>query len=40
MIVEGYEHLAALADTYGRWLETMVPVVTSLVQISDTLDPA
>jgi hypothetical protein len=36
MIVEDYEHLAALADTYGRRLETMVPVVTSLVQIADT----
>ena len=36
MIVEDYEHLAGLADTYGRRLETMVPVVTSLVQIADT----
>jgi Mg2+ and Co2+ transporter CorA len=36
MIVEDYEHLAALADAYGRRLETIVPVVTSLVQIADT----
>jgi Mg2+ and Co2+ transporter CorA len=36
VIVEDYEHLAGLVNTYGRRLETMVPAVISLVQIAGT----
>lgn len=36
LIMEDYEHLAARIDTYSRRLETLVPVVTSLVPIADT----
>lgn len=35
LLIEDYEHIAAMVDTYGRRLENMVPVVTSVVQIVD-----
>lgn len=36
LLIRDFEHIAALVDTYGRRLETMVPVVTSVLQIADT----
>ncbi len=36
LVVNDYEYLASRVETYSRRLETLVPVVTSLVQIADT----
>ncbi|CZR51307.1 uncharacterized protein PAC_01182 [Phialocephala subalpina] len=36
LLIRDFEHVAALVDTYGRRLEIMVPVVTSVLQIADT----
>jgi Mg2+ and Co2+ transporter CorA len=35
-IIEDYEYITEMVNTYGRRLETMVPVLTSVVQIADT----
>lgn len=35
-VAEDYEYIAATVDLYGRRLESMVPVVMSMVQIADT----
>jgi hypothetical protein len=36
LMIRDFEHISALVDTYGRRLESMVPVVTSVLQIADT----
>ena len=36
LLIEDYENISAMVDIYGRRLEAMVLVVTSLVQIADT----
>jgi hypothetical protein len=35
-MIKDYEHIASMADTYGNRMASMIPVVTSLVQIADT----
>ncbi len=35
-LLDDYEHIAVSIDAYGRRLENMLPVVTSLVQIADS----
>lgn len=36
LLIQDFEHLAALVNKYGHRLEIMVPVVTSVLQIADT----
>ncbi|KAF4625334.1 hypothetical protein G7Y89_g12830 [Cudoniella acicularis] len=36
LIIEDYEYILEMVDTYGRRLEAMVPVLASVIQISDT----
>jgi len=36
LLIQDFEHIAALVNTYGHRLEIMVPVVTSVLQIADT----
>jgi hypothetical protein len=36
LLIRDFEHIAALVEAYGRRLEIMVPVVTSILQITDT----
>ena len=36
LIVEDYEHISEMVELYSHRMESMVPVVTSLVQIADT----
>ncbi|KAL5313483.1 hypothetical protein ACEPPN_019216 [Leptodophora sp. 'Broadleaf-Isolate-01'] len=35
-LVEDYEHIITMIDTYGNRMASMIPVVASLVQIADT----
>jgi Mg2+ and Co2+ transporter CorA len=35
LIVEDYRHIVTMVEAFGRRLEAMIPVVTSLVQIAD-----
>ena len=36
LLIEDYEYLCVMVNMYGRRLENMVPVVTSVVQVVDT----
>lgn len=35
-IIKDYEHITTMVDTYSNRMASMIPVVTSLVQIVDT----